>query len=218
MKGKNPPHKHRNFSGDETAWADFLLSKAALILASFVLFAALFQLAAGFREVESQEALEGLARDFKAAVDEAGTGNFQEGAESGPETFFYYFNENFPVRERGNTGPLLDRELEVRVSGEYVRLDSGLDGKPLRAVKPFTFLTLPLDEVKLREKLRARFGAEGTKERPVSADYTEVGKFLSELGQETVLDPEEAVCIRKEFIYVKENEEVSVLGCTLVYQ
>lgn len=218
MRGKIPARKCRNFLKDEAAWADFLISKAALILASFILFAALFQLTADFREVEAQEALEVLARDFKATVDEAGAGNFQEGGESGPKTSFYYFDEKRLGRERKYTGFLLEEGLEVRVSGEYIRLDSGLDGKTLRAVKPFTFLTLPLDEVKLREKLQARFGAEGTKEGPVLADYAEVGEYLSGLRLETVLDPGEAVCIRNEFIYIKENEGVSVLGCTLVYQ
>ena len=60
----------RDFARDNSAWADFLISKAALILASIILFAALFDLVAGFKELEAQEQLDSLARDFKTAVDE----------------------------------------------------------------------------------------------------------------------------------------------------
>jgi hypothetical protein len=67
----------RNFTDDNSAWADFLISKAALILASIILFAALFHLVAGFEDLETQEQLDFLARDFKTAVDKAGAGNFQ---------------------------------------------------------------------------------------------------------------------------------------------
>lgn len=68
----------KEISADESAWADFLISKAALVLSSIVFFAALFQLAAGFKDLEAQEELDFLARDFKAAVDGAGAESFPE--------------------------------------------------------------------------------------------------------------------------------------------
>ena len=65
----------RNIAHDDSAWADFLISKAALILASVILFAAIFHLAASFKELEIQEQLDILARDFKTAVDMVGSSN-----------------------------------------------------------------------------------------------------------------------------------------------
>lgn len=83
----------RDFARDDSAWADFLISKAALILASVILFAALLNLVASFRELETQEKLDFLALDFKTAVDEVGSGssgsrgsessNFQAGTQQG---------------------------------------------------------------------------------------------------------------------------------------
>ena len=55
----------RDFNGDNSAWADFLISKAALILASIVLFAAFFHLFAGFKDLEAQEQLDYLALGFQ---------------------------------------------------------------------------------------------------------------------------------------------------------
>jgi hypothetical protein len=68
----------RNLTVDNSAWADFLISKAALILASIVLFAALFDLVANFKDLETQKQLDSLAWDFKNAVDNVGAVNFQE--------------------------------------------------------------------------------------------------------------------------------------------
>ena len=83
----------RDFARDDSAWADFLISKAALILASVILFAALLNLVASFRELETQEKLDFRALGFKTAVDEVGSGNsgsrgsessnFQAGAQQG---------------------------------------------------------------------------------------------------------------------------------------
>jgi len=73
------PFKVKKLSEEESAWADFLISKAALALSSVVLFAALFQLTVGFKGLEAQEDLDFLARDFKAAVDEVGAENFPWG-------------------------------------------------------------------------------------------------------------------------------------------
>ncbi|MGB9941333.1 hypothetical protein [Methanosarcina sp.] len=69
----------RDFARDNSAWADFLISKAALILASVILFAALFHLAAGFKELEVQEQLDFLAQDFKTTVDRVGSGHSEPG-------------------------------------------------------------------------------------------------------------------------------------------
>ncbi len=203
-------HLLREILEDESAWADFLISKAALILASAVLFAALFQLGAGFGSLEAGEGLDAVARDFKAAVDEVGAGSFQ--GES-PEALYHF--EGF---DRFQASPF-EREVDAYVSGEYFWLETEIDGKTVRAIKPFAFRVLPFNETALREKLLDRFGAEGSGEDPLPADYSEITKYLSAAGAgEKELDVAKAVSIKKEFIYVKEGEEVSGFACILIYQ
>jgi hypothetical protein len=200
----------RKILEDESAWADFLISKAALILASAVLFAALFQLGAGFRDFEAGEELDAVARDFKAAVDEVGAGSFQ-----GESSEVIYHFEGF---DRFQASPF-EREVDACVSGEYFRLETEIDGKMVRAVKPFTFRVLPLNETTLRGKLLDRFGAEGGRGDPLPADYSEITKYLSAVGAGAKeLDVAKAVSIKKESIYVKEGEEVSGFVCILIYQ
>jgi hypothetical protein len=70
----------RDFARDDLAWADFLISKSALILASVIFFAALCNLIAGFKELETREKLDFLVLDFKTAVDEVGSGNLESGS------------------------------------------------------------------------------------------------------------------------------------------
>ncbi|HII02299.1 TPA: hypothetical protein HA351_11830 [Methanosarcinaceae archaeon] len=203
-------HSLRKILEDESAWADFLISKAALILASAVLFAALFQLGAGFRSLEAGEGLDAVARDFKAAVDEVGSENFREESSE----FLYHF-EGF---DRFQASPF-EREVDAYVSGEYFRLETEIDGKTVRAIKPFAFRVLPFNETALRVKLLERFGAEGSGEDPLPADYSEITKHLSAAGAgEKERDVAKAVSIKKEFIYVKEGEEVSGFACILIYQ
>ena len=93
----------KDFARDDSAWADFLISKAALVLASIILFAALFHLVAGFEDLEAQEQLDSLARDFKNAVDETGARNFQEASQQEFQGEFqessYCFEENELFRD-----------------------------------------------------------------------------------------------------------------------
>ena len=213
----------KDFSGDDSAWADFLISKAALILASVILFAALFQLAAGFKDLEAQEQLDFLARDFKTAVDQAGAGSFQEGYQAGNQvgnqvenqeelSFCFDENEVFLASPFGEN-------IEVCVSGEYVHLKAKYDEKSFSAVRPFAFRVLPFNESILREKLNTKFGAEGSEGSPLTAEIQEIKAFLQASGtEEAVLKAGENISIKKELIYVKDSEGVSAFGCVLVYQ
>lgn len=195
---------------DESAWADFLISKGALILASVIFFTAFFQLAAGFKDLEAQEQLEFLARDFKVVVDEAGAESF-EGEAS--EEFSYRFDENEIFRASSF------ENIEVLVSGEYVHLKAKYDEKSFSAVRPFAFRVLPFNESVLREKLRTEFGAEGCEDSPLTAELQEIKAFFQVSGtREVVLNTGENVSIKKELIYLKDSEGVSAFGCVLVYQ
>lgn len=202
--------KIKKLSAEESAWADFLISKAALVLSSVVLFAALFQLAAGLKDLEAQEELDFLARDFKAAVDEVGAGNFPEDTQE----ISYRFDEDevfmaSPFREN----------MEVHVSGEYVHLKAESGGENFSAARPFTFRVLPFNESELREKLYKRFGKDGSEEAPVSADFKEIIEFLKVSGaEEALLRADEGILIKKEFVYIRGSEGVSAFDYVLVYQ
>jgi hypothetical protein len=236
----------RDFARDDSAWADFLISKAALILASIILFTALFNLVTGFKELETREKLDFLALDFKTAVDDVGSSNsesgnsrsgdsgskssgldnFQTGAQQGfqgetqngsQDEFsesFYCFSEQEIFRDLPFAG-----DIKVRISGEYVCLEADYEERSFRAVKPFAFRVLPLNESTLHEKLIAKFEAQGNEEIPLTADYSEIIAFLQVLGtEEAVLNPGENISLKKEFIYVKDEEGISTFGCVLVYQ
>jgi hypothetical protein len=231
----------KDFARDDSAWADFLISKAALILASVILFAALFSLVVGFKELETREKLDFLARDFKTAVDEVGSGNlgsnnsgssnsgsgslqagaqqnfqdeFQGGYLNESHETFYCFEEQEIFRDLPFAG-----DIKVRVSGEYVCLEAESGERSFRAVRPFTFRVLAFNESILHEKLSTEFGALGSEETPLKADYSEIEAFLQVLGtEEAILNPAENISLKKEFIYVKDREEVSAFGCVLVYQ
>ncbi|MCO5383243.1 MAG: hypothetical protein NHB15_15150 [Methanosarcina barkeri] len=208
----------KDFARDDSAWADFLISKAALILASIILFAALFHLVAGFEDLEAQEQLDSLARDFKNAVDETGARNFQEESQQEFQGEFQESSYCFEEKELFRDSPF-GGDLKIRVSGEYVYLEIEADGKSFSAVRPFAFRVLPFNESVLQENLRIRFGAEGSRESPIIADYREVEAFLQVLGtKEAVLNPGKNISLNKELIYVKDQEGASAFVYILIFQ
>jgi hypothetical protein len=195
----------RDFTADSSAWADFLISKAALILASIILFAAVFHLAAEFKDFETQKQLDYLAWDFKKAVDRVGAGNFQEE---------YCFNEKEVFRALPS-----GENVKISVSGEYITLEVESDKRNFRAVRPFAFRILPFNESVLQEILLTRFGTEGSTKSPLTADYSEIKAFIQVLGtEEAVINPEENISLKKELIYIRDEEGVSAFAYILIYQ
>ncbi len=196
----------RDFTVDDSAWADFLISKAALIISSVVLFAALFHLVSGFKDFETQQQLDSLARDFKSTVDKAGAVNFRE--------ISYRFNDQEAYQDLS-----FGKDLKISVSGEYICLEAESDGRTFNSVRPFAFRILPFNDSVLQEKLNTRFGARGSADSPLRDNYSEIESFLSMLGtEEAVMDPEVKISLKKELISVKDGEEVSTFACILIYQ
>lgn len=220
----------RNFTADNSAWADFLISKAALILASIILFAGLFHLVADFKDFETQKQLDSLAWDFQNAVDKVGAKNFQEKVskwspqdsfdESSDESSDQFKKISYCFNEKAGFRNLpFEKDLKIRVSGEYVSLEAESDGRSFSAVRPFAFRVLPFNESVLQEKLHTGFGADGNPASPLTDDYEEIEAFIRMLGtEEAVLDPEVNISLRKKLIYVKEDEGVSAFACILIYQ
>lgn len=211
----------RNFTADNSAWADFLISKAALILASIILFAALFSLVVDFKDFETHKQLDYLAWDFKNAVDKVGAMNFQEvlrgsSDESSDEfeEISYCFNEKEVFRALS-----FGKNIKIYVSGEYVSLEAESDGRSFSAVRPFAFRILPFDESVLQEKLHTKFGTDGSMASPLTEDYAEIKAFIRMLGiKKVVMDPEKNVSLKKKLIYIKDKEGVSAFACVLIYQ
>jgi hypothetical protein len=252
----------RNFTADDSAWADFLISKAALILASIVLFAALFGLVADFKDFEIQKQLDYLAWDFKNTVDKVGAMSFQEeismkpSDESFDESSDESFDESSDESSDGSSNEFSDesldessnessddssdeykkisycfsekevfrtlpfgKDLKIHISGEYVSLGAEFDGRSFSAVKPFAFRILPFNESALQEKLHTRFGTDGTMASPLTDDCVDIEAFIRMLGtEEVVMDPEKNVSLKKELIYIKDEEGVSALAYILIYQ
>lgn len=208
----------KDFTRNESAWADFLISKAALIIASIILFSALFHLVSTFKELEVQEQLDSLTSGFKKFVDQTGAENLQKGSyiesQGESEEINYCFEEIENFRALSVEG-----DMNLRISGEYVCLEASYDKRNFISVKPFAFRVLPFNESELHEKLLARFGAESGKESPITANYSEIKAFLQTLGtDEAVLNPYESISIKKKLIYVTDGEEVSTFGCILIFQ
>jgi hypothetical protein len=196
----------RDLTVDDSAWADFLISKAALIISSVVLFAALFHLVSGFKDIETQQKLDSLARDFKNTVDKVGAVNFPE--------ISYCFKEQDAYQALSS-----GKDLNIRVSGEYICLEVESGERKFSAVRPFAFRILPFNNSVLQEKLNTRFGARGSADSPLRVNYAEIESFFSMLGtEEAVMDPEVKISLKKELIYVKDGEEVSTFACILIYQ
>jgi hypothetical protein len=212
----------RNFTADNSAWADFLISKAALILASIILFAGVFHLVTGFEDFETQKQLDYLALDFKKAADQAGSRNFQEKSSVGSfEESAGEFREIsycFFEKEVFRALPFRD-DVKINVSGEYITLEAESSGRNFRAVRPFAFRTLPFNESVLQERFRTRFGAEGSNNSPLTANYTEIKAYIQVLGtKEAPINPEKNISLKKELIYIRDEEEVSTFACVLIYQ
>lgn len=220
----------KRFTENESAWADFLMCKAALIIASIVIFAGLFHLVADFKDLEAQEQLEYLVQDFRTRVDEVEMRSLEErfsntvpesqetsGSQGtfDPQRVYYYC---FSDKEVFQVLPFKE-DVRILVSGEYVCLEAEYHGKPFRAVSPFTFRVLPFSEPELHEKLRARFGTEGSEISPLRVDYTDFLTFVQSMGtQQVILDPEKNISVKNEYIYINDREGVFTFGCTLVYQ
>jgi hypothetical protein len=201
-------------------------------------FCCTFQSGCRFKDFETQKQLDSLAWDFQNAVDKVGAMNFQEkvsrwspedssdefsdessneSSDESSEEFkeiSYCFNEKAGFRNLP-----LGKDLKIRVSGEYVSLEAESDGRSFSAVRPFAFRILPFNGSVLQEKLHRRFGADGSAASPLTDDYEEIEAFIRMLGtEEAVLDPEVNISLRKELIYIKEDEGVSAFACILIYQ
>ena len=201
----------KNIIENQSGWIDFTLSKIAMIIASVIIIAAVFQLAADFKDMGRENELGAIALDFKYAVDNVGSDTFDAGV---MRTY------SFDMDRFGFDNGFYD--IDAFISGEYVRITATTsDGKVIHAVKPLTFRVLPFNESTLQSELSDRFGHAGTMDDPISSDYTMVVDFLSKMStNELMLNTSIDVYIQKTFTYVIPitDSGVNKLDYVLVHQ
>lgn len=195
---------------DERAWIDLLLSKVALILASVIILAALYHLAADAGRMSQDRQLEVIAQDFRSAIDSAGRDSYGAGCK----------NYSFDLHQHhGSFGS----GLNVFVSGEYVTASFDEKERRYTSVKPLTYKTLPFSEAELRKELTDAFSATGTQDQPIPASVGSeyLTGFLASLGtKEKNLNTSTPVHIEKSLIcvYNLNGTGVKELEYILVYQ
>ena len=154
---------------ESSAWADFTLSKTALILASVIIICAIFNLEADLIELNNEMELDAIALDLRSVIGQA----TNEGFENVPKN-----NYSFDLEEKGIDG----NELDIYISGEYVRVEKISNERTLHSVKPLIFRTIVFDENTLRKELFSEFGHNGSKEDPVISEPTKITDFLYSKG------------------------------------
>ncbi len=199
----------RSIIDDQSGWIDFTLSKIAMIIASVIIIAAAFQLAADFKDMGRENELGVIALDFKSAVDNVGGDTFDAGVMRtySFDTERFSFDNDF-------------YDVNASISGEYVRMTATTsDGRSIHAVKPLTFRVLPFNESTLQSELAGRFGHDGTVDDPIVSDYTTVVDVLAQTSaNEVMLNTSMDVYIQKTFICINTGNGVNKLDYVLVHQ
>ncbi len=199
----------RSIIDDQSGWIDFTLSKIAMIIASVIIIAAAFQLAADFKDMGRENELGVIALDFKSAVDNVGSDTFDAGV---VRTY------SFDMERFSFDNDFYD--VNASISGEYVRMTATTsDGRSIHAVKPLTFRVLPFNESTLQSELAGRFGHDGTVDDPIVSDYTTVVDVLAQTSaNEVMLNTSMDVYIQKTFICINTGNGVNKLDYVLVHQ
>lgn len=199
----------RSIIDDQSGWIDFTLSKIAMIIASVIIIAAAFQLAADFKDMGRENELGVIALDLKSAVDNVGSDTFDAGV---VRTY------SFDMERFSFDNDFYD--VNASISGEYVRMTATTsDGRSIHAVKPLTFRVLPFNESTLQSELAGRFGHDGTVDDPIVSDYTTVVDVLAQTSaNEVMLNTSMSVYIQKTFICINTGNGVNKLDYVLVHQ
>ncbi len=195
---------------NETAWADLILSKTALILATAIILTAVYSLSGTYSDLAKKDELEAIAVGLMSNINSAGSA--RPGADDTIRT--YYFDIN--------SGKLADHEnLNVSVSCEYVVCTLEDRERNISAVRPLCYSTLPFTPGKVRSILTERFAASGNISQPVNSvfPYADVTEFLAMKGtEELFLNMSKEVHIQKTSVFVTDGSKVNELEYILVYQ
>ncbi|SFM16839.1 hypothetical protein [Methanolobus profundi] len=195
---------------NDRAWADLILSKTALILASVVILTAVYALAASSSDVIEKNELELITVDLASHIDSAGS--IHPGTEN--LTVTYVFDTY--------AGQLISHErLNISVTGEYVTSSFEDDGNTICAARALSYRTVPFSPENLRSVLTGKFAADGTRDQPINSPfpYTDVTDLLSSTAaEELYLNTSRDVIIEQASVFVTDGSEVRELEYILVHQ
>nr|WP_321498921.1 hypothetical protein [uncultured Methanolobus sp.] len=195
---------------DESAWADLLLSKTALILATVIILTAVYSLAGSSADIVRKNELGTIATEIASNIDSVGASRSEN-----PVSCMIFDPESY--------GQQLNRisDLNISISGEYVFCTLTENGQNISAARQLSYRTLPLSPEELHNILTATFGADGNISQPVNSvfPYSDVTELLAGRGtHELYVNVSKELCIQRTTVFVTEGSEVNGLEYILVYQ
>jgi hypothetical protein len=192
------------FIHDNRAWMDFVLSKTALILASVVVIAAVYHFAVSMEQMDRQKELDMLSSELLSYIDKVGSSPYET-------NITYTFNA-------GHLSYLQGQQFEISISGEYVVIDTIIDGRSMISARTPAFRVYPYSPSILYNDLRSEYGANGSIMEPISSEHTDIVRYLTSRADEVTFNASEQFYIQKTFIYFNNNINVEKIGYVLVYQ
>ncbi|TQD26284.1 hypothetical protein [Methanolobus vulcani] len=195
---------------DDSAWADLLLSKTALILATVTILMAVYSLAGSSSDLVRKDELEIITVDIASNIDSMGA------AHSDSSISYLELNP-----ERYEQQLTLKSDLNISISGEYVFCTLKENGHDISAARQLSYRTLTLNPQELRNILTGTFGADGNISQPIISvfPYADVTEFLAGMGtDELYVNMSKEIHIQRTTIFVTDGSEVNGLEYVLVYQ
>jgi hypothetical protein len=199
-----------NLITDDSAWADLLLSKTALILATVTILIAVYSLAGSSSDLVRKDELEIIAVDIASNIDSIGAAHSDSSLsylELNPESYEQQLS--------------LKSDLNISISGEYVFCTFKENRQDISAARQLSYRTLTLNPQELRNVLIDTFGADGSISHPINSvfPYTDVTEFLAGRGtDELYVNMSKELHIQRTTIVVTDGTEVNGLEYVLVYQ
>jgi hypothetical protein len=208
MKKRKEVRIH-HLTADDSAWADLLLSKTALILATVTILMAIYSLAGSSSDLVRKGEVEIIIADIASNIDSVGSSH------SDNSNSYVKLNPDYELKLSSRS------DLNISISSEYVFCTLKENGQDISAARQLSYRTLTLNPQDLRNILVCTFGADGNISQPINSffPYTGITELLANRGSdELYLNTSKEVHIQKTMVFVTDGSEVNELEYVLVYQ
>jgi hypothetical protein len=208
MKKRKEVRIH-HLTADDSAWADLLLSKTALILATVTILMAIYSLAGSSSDLVRKGEVEIIIADIASNIDSVGSSH------SDNSNSYVKLNPDYELKLSSRS------DLNISISSEYVFCTLKENGQDISAARQLSYRTLTLNPQDLRNILVCAFGADGNISQPINSffPYTGITELLANRGSdELYLNTSKEVHIQKTMVFVTDGSEVNELEYVLVYQ
>ncbi len=195
---------------DEKAWADLILSKSALIIASAIILLSVYNMGFVSSDVVKKNEIESLTYTIASEIDSVGSARLDTDQASKNYSFDVYAGRS-----------IIYEGLEISVSGEYVRCILSDEKHTIYSARQLSYRTIPISPCELQNLLSCRFAADGSINHPINSSfpYSELTNFLGTAAtQERNLNLSRDVRIEKVSVFVTDGNGVKELEYVLVYQ